>query len=238
MTADNASGGAGATGDGSGGARAGSGPARRSRYFGDVKPAFLELFDPAGLRILDLGCGAGGNGALLKRAGAREVVGVERDSSACTQAAAVLDKVVRCDLGALGEADLGAEPFDAVLASDVLEHLVDPDAVLAEAVRRLRPGGVVIASIPNVAHVWVFANLLLKRWPRKDSGIFDRTHLRFFAKRDTVALLEGAGVRVERVEPYFTRYRALRIASLVLSLYVFRDYYARQFLLVGRKPAG
>jgi hypothetical protein len=41
---------------------------------------------------------------------------------------------------------------------------------------------------------------------------------------------------VLRVEPYFTRYRAIRAASLVLSLYVFRDYWARQFLLLAVKP--
>ncbi len=39
------------------------------------------------------------------------------------------------------------------------------------------------------------------------------------------------------MEPYFTRYRAIRAASLVLSLYVFRDYWARQFLLLAVKPA-
>ena len=60
--------------------------------------------------------------------------------------------------------------------------------------------------------------------------------MRFFAKRDMVRLLEGAGLSVLRVEPYFTRYRAIRFASLVLSLYVFRDYWARQFLLLAVKP--
>ena len=58
----------------------------RARYFGDAKPVFLTLFDPQGLRILDLGCGGGHNGEMLKRAGARWVGGVERDSRACAQA--------------------------------------------------------------------------------------------------------------------------------------------------------
>ena len=60
--------------------------------------------------------------------------------------------------------------------------------------------------------------------------------MRFFAKRDMIALLRSAGLEVVRVKPYFTRFRLLRALSLVLSLYIFRDYYARQFLLVGRKP--
>jgi O-antigen biosynthesis protein len=208
----------------------------RPGYFSDAKPAFLDLIDPRGLRMLDLGCGGGHNGALLKQAGAREVIGVELDAAAAAQACKRLDAVHVCDLSQLDPSLLGDEPFDAVLASDVLEHLPDPEATLALVVERLRPGGVVVASIPNVAHVWVFANLLMKRWPRKSSGIFDRTHVRFFAKRDMIALLEGVGFRVLRVEPYFTRYRAARILCLVLSLYVFRDYWARQFLLLAQKP--
>ena len=84
----------------------------------------------------------------------------------------------------------------------------------------------------------MFAQLLRKTWPRRGSGIFDRTHVRWFAKHDMVRLLEGAGLTVLRVEPYFTRYRAIRYASLALSLYVFRDYWARQFLLLAVKPGG
>ena len=205
-------------------------------YFSDAKPAFLEFIDPRGLRVLDLGCGGGYNGALLKRAGAREVVGVELHAGAAVQARKRLDAVVQSDLAHLDLSLLGDEPFDAILASDVLEHLAQPEEVLARALTRLRPGGAVVVSLPNVAHVVVFANLLMKRWPRRSSGIFDRTHLRFFAKRDMVRLLEGAGLHVLRVEPYFTRYAVIRAACLVLSLYVFRDFWARQFLLLAEKP--
>jgi 2-polyprenyl-3-methyl-5-hydroxy-6-metoxy-1,4-benzoquinol methylase len=207
-----------------------------SRYFSDAKPAFLQLIDPRGLRVLDLGCGGGHNGAMLKKAGAREVVGVERDPGAAQEARKRLDRVVQCDLAKLDPADLGDELFDAILASDVLEHLFDAEDVLARAVTRLRPGGAVVLSLPNISNVYVFAQLLLKTWPRRGSGIFDRTHVRFFARRDMVRLLQSAGLRVLRVEPYFTRYRAIRAASLVLSLYVFRDYWARQFLLLAVKP--
>ena len=86
-------------------------------YFSDAKPAFLELIDPRGLRILDLGCGGGHNGALLKRAGAREVVGVELNAGAAAQARKRLDIVVQGDLAHLDLEQLGDEPFDAILAS-------------------------------------------------------------------------------------------------------------------------
>ena len=141
------------------------------------------------------------------------------------------------DLADLDLEALGPASFDLVLAIDVLEHLAAPQEVLQRLVGLLKPGGLLVACIPNVAHVWVFANLLAQTWPQKDSGIFDRTHLRFFARRDMVALLEGAGLEVTAVRPYFTRHRSLELVSLVASLYVFRNFWARQFLLVGRKPS-
>ena len=205
-------------------------------YYQDVKPVLLELLDPIGLRILDAGCASGANGELLKRAGAREVWGIELDPGAADEARRRLDGVVAGDLSSVGLDALGGQPFDAILAIDVLEHLVDPAAAVAKLVGMLRAGGLLVACIPNVAHVWVMANLVAKRWPQKTSGIFDRTHVRFFAKRDMIALLRDAGLEIIEVRPYFTRYRSLRTLSLVLSLYVFRDYWARQFLLVARKP--
>ena len=208
----------------------------RLSYFFDSKPALLDLFDPSGLRILDAGCAGGGNGALMKHAGAREVVGIEMDVGAAAKARERLDKVLLGDLANVDLAPISDPPFDVVLMIDVLEHLVDPAAALCRITALLKPGGLVVASLPNVAHVWVIANLLARRWPQRDRGIFDRTHVRFFAKRDMIALLRTADLEIVRVKPYFTRFRLLRALSLVLSLYVFRDYYARQFLLVGRKP--
>jgi len=205
-------------------------------YYRDVKPILLELLDPIGLRVLDAGCASGANGELFKRAGAQEVWGIEVDPGAADEARRRLDGVVTGDLTGVRLDALGGEPFDAVLAIDVLEHLADPAAALDHLTGMLRAGGMVVACIPNVAHVWVMANLLAKRWPQKASGVFDRTHLRFFAKRDMVALMEGAGLEVLEVRPYFTRYRSLHALALVLSLYVFRDYWARQFLLAARKP--
>ncbi len=208
----------------------------RRRYFLDAKPALLELFDPRGLRILDAGCAGGGNGELMKRAGAREVVGIELSAEAAEVARTRLDAVIVGDLATVDLAPLAGEPFDAVLFIDVLEHLLDPRATLIRYLALVAPEGLVVASIPNVAHVWVIANLLGARWPQKDSGIFDRTHLRFFARRDMVRLLESTGLEVLEVRPYYSRYRSIKALSLGLSLYVFRSYFARQYLLVAGKP--
>src|SRR6185436_18361828 len=76
-------------------------------------------------------------------------------------------------------------PFDALLFADVLEHLREPADVLARFATLLSPGGYVIASLPNVRHHTVLWNLFRRGyWPHRDRGIHDRTHLRWFAKRN------------------------------------------------------
>ena len=208
-----------------------------SRYFRDAKPAFLQLIDPRGLRVLDLGCGGGHNGAMLKKAGAREVVGVELDAGAAAEARKRLDRVCECDLAHLDPIELGDEPFDAILASDVLEHLLDAE-------ERARPGR--LAPAPGRGRGPLAAQRLqrlrLRAAAAQDvaaQGIGDlRPHPRALVRqaRHGHGCWRAPACTVLRVEPYFTRYRAIRAASLVLSLYVFRDYWARQFLLLAVKP--
>ncbi len=43
-------------------------------------------------------------------------------------------------------------PFDVIVFSDVLEHLPSPDDMLKLAIRGLKPGGIILASVPNFAH--------------------------------------------------------------------------------------
>jgi SAM-dependent methyltransferase len=94
-------------------------------------------------------------------------------------------------------------PFDAIVYGDVLEHLSDPRAALVALDRTLAPGGIVIVSVPNVAHLWVRLSLLAGRFDYADRGILDRTHLRFFTRRTLVAFLHSAGLTVAelRVTP-------------------------------------
>jgi 2-polyprenyl-3-methyl-5-hydroxy-6-metoxy-1,4-benzoquinol methylase len=88
--------------------------------------------------------------------------------------------------------------FDAIVYADVLEHLVDPLRVLSEIDRHLAPEGLVILSVPNVAHLYIRLLLLCGRFDYVDRGILDRTHLRFFTARSLRSLLANAGLVIER----------------------------------------
>jgi methionine biosynthesis protein MetW len=161
--------------------------------------AELQRHVPAGARrVLDLGCASGALGAALKARGAH-VVGVESDPEYAARARERLDEVIEADLEALDPTQLGT--FDVLIAGDVLEHLADPWAVLRRFAAILEDGGTAIGSLPNVRY-WesLFAIAVQGRFPRRNEGVFDRTHLRWFTLHDAWTLVDQAGLRVEAVE--------------------------------------
>lgn len=148
-------------------------------------------------RVLDVGCATG---YLARELGNRgcAVSGVEVDTEAAEEARPYLDRVVVADLdnSRLTE-HFEAGSFDVVIFADVLEHLVDPAAVLADATSLLAPGGKVVLSVPNVAHGSLRLALLQGRWAYTDTGLLDRTHIRFYTYATLLELVEGAGLTVE-----------------------------------------
>jgi len=93
----------------------------------------------------------------------------------------------------------GEGPFDVIVYADVLEHLVDSLRVFVELDRGLVPGGFVIVSVPNIAHLWIRLLLLIGRFDYLDRGILDRSHLRFFTERSLRAMLAAAGLTIARL---------------------------------------
>ncbi len=212
---------------------------RRAAAYENPRPDVQRLVPAADRRILDLGCSSGAVGAALKHARGAEVVGVEADPVYCERAAAVLDRVVCADLEDMaawtGEVGQG---FHCIVAADVLEHLRDPWLVLRQAVGLLAPGGSVVVSLPNVRYFWALATLLARdRWPRDAEGIFDATHLRWFAAPDARELLESAGLSVEQSAPQYRLrpgdWRTERAATL-LAHGPLRSLLTFQHVLRGR----
>ncbi len=162
-------------------------------------------------RVLEVGCAAGVLGARLKRElGAEHYAGVELAERPAAEAAEVLDRVVQGDVeGLAAEGSLGARlggPFDLVVMADVIEHLVDPWAVLERIADDLADGGWVAGSIPNAGNVSMVFRLLTDRFEYEEAGLFDRTHLRFFTERTVRDLLAPRYriVALERRTPPFS----------------------------------
>jgi 2-polyprenyl-3-methyl-5-hydroxy-6-metoxy-1,4-benzoquinol methylase len=94
----------------------------------------------------------------------------------------------------LDEAFLQAHaPFDVVMSSDVLEHIPNPSALLDLMAHAVSPDGIVLISVPNVAHWTVRLNLLRGRFDYAPFGIMDVTHLRWFTAKSISALVRQCG---------------------------------------------
>ena len=161
------------------------------QYFEAVNWGLLRLWGKrSGLRVLDVGCGFATTSAYLQKLG-NEVTGLESSDEACAVAAKRLAKVIQGDLV---QADLGDAKFDVIIFADVLEHVPWPVGVLRRYMQWLAPGGSVIVSLPNVG-LWSvrFAHLFGK-WNYEETGVLDRTHLRFFTRRTAKWLLSQASL--------------------------------------------
>lgn len=149
-----------------------------------------------GLAVLDVGFGAG-HFARRIRPLCRYLAGIELDPEAALEGSAFFDDPLVDDV-VHGLAGPWREPFDVVVAGDVLEHLPVPERALALLPPILKPEGLLLVSLPNVANVTVRLGLLAGRFDPTDRGILDRTHLRFFTRRTGRELLSRSGFRVER----------------------------------------
>ena len=153
------------------------------------------LGEGQGRRLLDVGCA---DGVLSRRFTERgwTVTTIEGDPERAAVAAAHCERLILADLDrqlpSLGDR------FDAIVYADVLEHLADPLRVLRELNASLVPGGQVVISIPNVAHLWIRLSLLAGRFDYAARGILDRDHLRFFTRRSLHALVTAAGLAIVR----------------------------------------
>jgi 2-polyprenyl-3-methyl-5-hydroxy-6-metoxy-1,4-benzoquinol methylase len=148
-------------------------------------------------RVFDVGCGGGDLGSFLKE-----------KSCAVTGWDQKLDRVHKNEdfYKLLEERDvekegLGKEKYDAVVFSDVLEHLYDAGKVLRQSRDLLNAGGKVLVSLPNVAYFENRLGLFKGDWNYTDEGILDRTHIRFYTLETARKFLTDSGFTIREMEP-------------------------------------
>jgi len=178
--------------------------AKPAGYYEQGRPELVALLPPLLGRVLDVGCGTGGVGRAI-RDRAESLTGIEIDPAVAEEARPAYDRlVVGPAEERLGEA---GGPFDTILLYDVLEHIADPAALLRALRPRAAGGALLHVSVPNARHFSLARDLVLHgTFGYAEYGIRDNTHLRWFTRRDLVALVEETGWRVERTaHPPLTR---------------------------------
>lgn len=166
-------------------------------YYSNVNFEILRLIPPEALTILEIGCGTGALAATYRMRNPHgKYIGIEINDKAATQARQHIDEVYVDDVEkfSFSQCVNENEKIDCLIYGDVLEHLHDPWRILQEHTQYLSDDGIVLACIPNVQHWSVFVNLLCGQWHYKDSGLFDRTHLRYFTLESIRELFSSAGL--------------------------------------------
>jgi 2-polyprenyl-3-methyl-5-hydroxy-6-metoxy-1,4-benzoquinol methylase len=167
-------------------------------YIG-LRPDLLEFIEGDSNTVLDVGCALGVNGDyLIENSIADSVYGVEYDESMAKEAEKCNTKVFCGDLNSkeFRKTIINETPlFDYILFGDILEHLTDPEKVLFDLKSRLDKNGKIIISVPNIAHVELFIQVYLKgTFPQNSRGVFDRTHVRWFTRKDVFKLVNDSGL--------------------------------------------
>lgn len=210
----------------------------RESYHDLIRDDAFPLIPRGGGTLLDVGGGIGATAARARDLGYIDRAGVvDRVSQNVTSIG--LDFRHAGDLedpDFLDDVIAAEGPFECILCLDVLEHLRDPWGIVRQLHDALVPGGVIVASIPNVRNYRVLLPLLFRnRWTLEDAGVLDRTHLRFFVRSSAVDLMTSSGLSLEQVRAKPSGGRAVRLFRMA-TLGQLNSFTDLQYLIRVRKP--
>jgi 2-polyprenyl-3-methyl-5-hydroxy-6-metoxy-1,4-benzoquinol methylase len=169
-------------------------------YYEQERPEVLALVPDTVHSVLELGCANGRMATELKARQECRVAGVEYLPEAAAIAESRLDRVIVGDCEHLDFAELfESAEFDCLIAADVLEHLRDPELVLRRLMPHLTDNACVVVSIPNVRNAGVLESAVEGNWTYQQWGILDRTHLRFFTRREIERMFARLGFVIEEL---------------------------------------
>ena len=202
------------------------------KYFDQIRYDILDLIpNYKNQNILEIGCGNGSTLGYLKRKGyAKITVGIESNLD-CKKKSLKndIDHFISEDVEKL-EFKLKIK-FNLILILDVFEHLIDPWKVFNQFSNYLEKDGLFIVSIPNIRNLKVINNLVFNgTWDYEESGIMDRTHLRYFTNKSFKKQLNNQNINYSIINSKrnydFMSFRKKWLKNFKL----FEDFVTCQFL--------
>ncbi len=170
-------------------------------YYTYARNEIVELIThnyDAPIRVLEIGCGCG---ATLNRIKylypASDVRGIEIVPDVAKLGSNNVN-IVQGDIQNM-QLDYEEGYFDYIIFADVLEHLYYPEEVLKRLKKYLSKDGKILMSIPNIMHASVLVPLIKGEFNYKDSGILDKTHIRFFTRQSIEVMLNQTGFDIETI---------------------------------------
>jgi 2-polyprenyl-3-methyl-5-hydroxy-6-metoxy-1,4-benzoquinol methylase len=165
----------------------------------DTAPARVCRMVGSGKKVLEIGAGPGSITRVLKSQ-SNAITALELDETAIPFLEKHCDRVIPANLNDADWTSRFEDRFDAIIAADVLEHLVDPWTTLERMKTLLAPGGAIVVSVPHASHACILACLLHEDVEYRDWGLLDRTHIRFFGLQNLEAMFARAGLKIVRGE--------------------------------------
>jgi SAM-dependent methyltransferase len=204
---------------------------KNKKYYNHIRKDVLPLLPQKINRLLEVGCGFGNTLNYIKEnRQCNWLGGVELIPEVASISRKKLDFVVEGDIESL-DLQILAESIDFILCLDVLEHLIDPWSVISKLDKLLKPGGAIIASIPNIRNLHVLIPLIFKgKWEYGDEGLLDRTHLRFFTRSSAIKLIESSGLKVDIIRDMNPDKSSKRRISDLLTFSIFKEFFVSQYL--------
>jgi len=191
-----------------------------TEYYAGERPEMLKFIPPHLKTFLEIGCGEGNFSHLVKNTYSAEVWGIEANDKAASIARGKIDHLVSGTI----EENISRLPdsfFDCIVMNDVIEHLVSPWDVLEQLKGKLDNNGVIVLSIPNFRFWKNLREIVVHgEWNYVESGILDRTHLRFFTYKSILKMMRELRFEVVVIEPMDEKGRA--ILTVLNVLFFFR----------------
>jgi 2-polyprenyl-3-methyl-5-hydroxy-6-metoxy-1,4-benzoquinol methylase len=190
---------------------------------------------PFGKKILDVGCGTGLLGKILRSEGkVSYIVGIEKDKYMAEIARPNYDMIVNTDIENVSNLPLNKSFFDVIIFSDILEHLKKPLEVLINFTQYLSEDGFFLISVPNIAFISIRLSLLFGNFDYSlQGGILDENHLQFFTRKSLKGLLNSAKLKIEYLRGYNQvkkKYFLLKILGFILP-----NLFSIQFLAKAKR---
>ena len=168
-------------------------------------PDLIDVLPINANRVVDVGCGLG---VIAKefhiRANPNYYLGIEIVPK---NAEIVKQYCSECIVGNIEEFNNETwsqlSNYDLWVFGDVLEHLYDPWSVLKKVRSILPEDGQIACCIPNAQHWSMQARLSIGDWRYADTGLLDRTHIRFFTRQTIVELMRDAGFEITEIIPRY-----------------------------------
>jgi len=205
---------------------------KEKKYFSNIRRDIISFIGvEKDLNILEIGAGTGATLLELKSSGvAKKIMGF--DIVDVNEYKEYFDSFI------IGNVEHDTIPFeliffDSIILADVLEHLVEPQKTIQELIPYLKKGGHFYISLPNVRNYEVFYKIFIKgSFEYTDEGIFDKTHIRFFCKRDMLNLIQSfSELKLQKIESNLKHISSIKSTFNKVTFGIFEQFLSTQYFI-------